>query len=158
MSNKLSLLKSEILKDIEKIDRLFAKFVSSYQEYEERGIYAHLVEAAFYANQLYSGFETIFKNIAASFENTITDEAWHKSLLDRMAIAVEDIRPALISEANYHYLNELRAFRHFFRHAYDLEIDKEKFAIVAARTLKLKENYKPDLDKFLQFIDALLKK
>jgi len=53
-------------------------------------------------------------------------------------------------------LNELRAFRHFFRHTYDFDLEDEKFAIVASKTRQLKKTYKNDSDKFLRFIDDLL--
>ena len=157
MKNKLVLLKSEISTDREKIERLFEKFTISWEKYREQGEYAYLVETAFYANQIYSGFERLFKNIANSFENNIDEKSWHKSLLDRMCITVEGIRPAFVSGSNFKYLDELRSFRHFFRHSYDLDLDKEKFAIVASRALKLKDNYKTDIDKFLDFINRLLK-
>ena len=155
MKTKLAVLKSEILKDIERIDRLFEKFSRSWEKFQTQGEYAYLVESAFHTNQLYTGFERIFRNIAVSFENSLDDKSWHRSLLDRMILAIEDIRPAVIQESNFKCLDELRAFRHFFRHSYDLDFDKGKFSIVAKWTLELKNNYKQDIDKFLQFIDRL---
>ena len=157
MSNKLLILKSEILQDQEKLERLFEKFATAYDRYSHQKEYAFLVESAFYVNQTYTGFERIFQNIAADFENTIEKTSWHKSLLDRMVLAIENIRPAVISKNNYGPLNELRAFRHFFRHTYDFDLEDEKFAIVASKTRQLKKTYKNDTEKFLRFIDDLLK-
>jgi len=157
MNNKLLILKSEILVDQEKLERLFEKFETSYDRYSHRKEYSLLVESAFYVNRLYTGFERIFQNIAAAFENTVEKSSWHKALLDRMVIAIENIRPAVISENNYGPLNELRAFRHFFRHTYDFDLEDDKFAIVASKTRRLKKTYKNDIEKFLRFIDDLLK-
>lgn len=157
MKSKFALLKSEILRDMEKLERLFEKFSSSYDRYQRQKEYAFLVEAAFYINQLYTGFERIFRNIATSFENSIDEKAWHKSLLDRMIIGIENIRPAVISEPNYRYLDELRAFRHFFRHTYDFDLEDEKFAIVASKAKELKKSYQKDIESIIQFIDDLLK-
>lgn len=70
---------------------------------------------------------------------------------------MENIRPPVISETTHRCLNELRAFRHFFRHTYDYDLEDEKFSIVASKTKELKKTSKPDLEKFLQFIDQLLK-
>jgi hypothetical protein len=156
MKNKLLVLKSEILQDLGKLDRLFERFETSYDRYSQRKEYSILVESAFYVNRLYTGFERIFQNIAAVFENTIEKSSWHKSLLDRIAIPIENIRPAVISKDNYGPLNELRAFRHFFRHTYDFDLEDEKFAIVASKTRELKKTYKKDTEKFLRFIDDLL--
>ena len=118
--------------------------------------YAELVEASFYANQLFSGFERMFKNIAKTFENNVATDGWHKALLQRMALEIQDIRPAVISEESLQSLNELRAFRHFFRHAYDMDIDKEKFKIVAHKVKLLSCSFKKDLNNFLTFLDDLL--
>ena len=157
MKSKFALLKSEILRDMEKLERLFEKFSSSYDRYQKQKEYAFLVESAFYINQLYTGFERIFRNIAISFENSIDEKAWHKSLLDRMIIGIENIRPAVISETNYRYLDELRAFRHFFRHTYDFDLEDEKFAIVASKARELKKSYQKDIENIVRFIDDLLK-
>lgn len=154
--NKLAILKSEILRDSEKMEGLFEKFESSYNRYLQKKEYAYLVESAFYVNRLYTGFERMFRNIAESFENTIDEKAWHKSLLDRMSIGIENIRPALISETNLKHLNELRTFRHFFRHTYDFDLEEEKFAIVASGTRELKKNINVDIQNFFGFIDRIL--
>jgi hypothetical protein len=99
-------------------------------------------------NQLYTGFENISKNIAKSFENKIDQDFWHKSLLERMRLDIQDIRPALISEESFQYLNELRAFRHFFNHAYCVDIDKEKFKILADRAYKIKDLFDEKIKNF----------
>jgi hypothetical protein len=156
MKSKLVILKSEIKRDLEKLDRLLEKFASSHQEYNRQKKYAFLVESAFYVNQVYTGFERIFQNVADCFENTIDEKPWHKSLLERMALDLENIRPPVISESNLRCLDELRAFRHFFRHAYDLDLQEKKFSIVVSSVHELKKSFREDLEKFVQFIDELL--
>lgn len=156
MKSKLAILKSEIRRDSEKLVRLFEKFNSSYKCFKQQKEYAYLVESAFYVNQIYTGFERMFRNVAESFENTIDEKPLNKSLLDRMVIGIDNIRPALISETNHKYLNELRAFRHFFWHTYDSDLEEEKFAITAAGALELKKSFNTDIKTFLGFIDKLL--
>ena len=156
MKSKLAILKSEILRDLEKVDHLFEKFAGSYKRYNRQKEYAYLVESAFYVNQVYTGFERMFQNVAETFENSIDERSWHKSLLDRMILDLEEIRPALISPANHRCLNELRAFRHFFRHTYDFDLEDDKFSIVASRTRELEKSYRVDIEKFLKYIDELL--
>ena len=54
-----------------------------------------------------------------AFENHIDDEqGWHAALLDRMSIAIEGVRPALMPLELKNPLHELRGFRHVFVHAY----------------------------------------
>jgi hypothetical protein len=157
MKSKLVILKSEIKRDLEKLESLLEKFDTSHQEYKRQKKYAFLVESAFYVNQVYTGFERIFQNVAACFENTIDEKSWHKSLLDRMSLDLENIRPPVISGSNFRCLDELRAFRHFFRHAYDFDLEENKFSIVASKVHELKKTYQEDLGKFVRFIDELLK-
>jgi hypothetical protein len=158
MKNKASILKSEILRDMQKLENLFEKLAVSNTKFEEQKEYAFLVESAFYVNQIYTGFERMFRNIADSFENSFDEKSWHKSLLDRMTLDIENIRPPVISESNYRFLDEIRAFRHFFRHTYDFDLDKEKFSIVTSSAMELRKTYKTDIERFLQFIDELLKR
>jgi len=72
-----------------------------------------------------------------------------------MTLEIKDIRPAVLSQESFKCLNELRSFRHFFRHAYDIDIDKEKFKIIADRVLRLLKLYKREINKFLAFLDKL---
>lgn len=106
-------------------------------------------------SQFYSGFENICKNVAKTFENNIEDDFWHKSLLDRMILNIEDIRSALLSEDSYNCLNEIRAFRHFFRHVYDMDLNEDKFKIVARKLFALKEPLHRDINNFLDFLESL---
>lgn len=156
MKEKVAILRSEIERDLERLNKLFKKFTNSYTEYEKTLEYSKLIESAFYISQVYSGFERIFKNIAKTFENAIEEDFWHKSLLERMGLEIKGIRPALLSPDSLELLNELRAFRHFFRHAYDADISRDKFKIVAEKALKIKKLYIRDINKFLTFLDKLL--
>ncbi len=153
MNEKLALLKSEILDDASRIERLLDRFEKVWKDYRNRKEYSLLVESAFTVNQVYTGYERIFRNIANTFENSISDSEWHRSLLDRMKLEIEGIRPAFLSEQSHKSLHELLSFRHYFRHAYDSDIDDEKFSIVAKRTLDLKKLLKDEVDRFVKFID-----
>lgn len=86
MKGKLTILKSEMMRNMEKLDDLFERLDSSYKRYNQQKEYAFLVESAFYVNQIYTGFERMFQNVAETFENTIDEKSWHKSLLDRMVL------------------------------------------------------------------------
>ncbi len=155
MKEKILILKSEISKDFKRLNNLFDKFQKAYDTFLETNEYSKLVESAFYINQIYSGFERVFKSIAKVFENNIGQDFWHKSLLERMNTDIEGIRPQVISEETFKCLDELRAFRHFFRHAYDIDIDKDKFKIVANKTVLLKSFIVKDFHEFLGFLKAL---
>jgi|GEM_PF-1981257 len=46
MLENIAILKSEINRDLEKINRLFKRFVNSYNEYQSSQEYSKLVESA----------------------------------------------------------------------------------------------------------------
>lgn len=71
-----------------------------------------------------------------------------------MTVSIEGIRPALLSEESYKLLDSLRAFRHFFRHAYTYELDPKKIAIILDDSLKLKSLYYKDIKNFLSKLGA----
>ena len=65
-----------------------------------------------------------------------------------MLIKIEGIRPNSISEESYQILNELRGFRHVFRHAYLTELDVNRIILLAEKTLTLRKIFEKDLERF----------
>ncbi|MFM6137436.1 MAG: hypothetical protein ACKPCP_25385, partial [Sphaerospermopsis kisseleviana] len=92
--------------------------------------------------------------VASYFENNITDTAqWHSALLRRMSQNIPEIRPFLISGSTYEILNSLRGFRHFFRHAYGVEIEYEQLKINLFKALALLPSLENDIDIFMEKIN-----
>lgn len=88
--------------------------------------------------------------MANFFENRIEERTrYHREILWRMKIPIEGIRPALLSETAYRLLDSLRAFRHFFRHAYSYELGPKKIRLVLEEALKLREIYQKEIQNFL---------
>ena len=69
-------------------------------------------------HNLYGAFEQLFKETARFFENRVDAGSCRADLLRRMQLEIQGIRPALLSAETASGLDELRRFRHFFRHAY----------------------------------------
>ncbi|MBM3882533.1 MAG: hypothetical protein FJ387_22890 [Verrucomicrobia bacterium] len=85
-----------------------------------------------------NAFEQMGLRVAKVFENNFDDEQGrHSALLNRLAIRIEGVRPALIPLALMLPLQELKAFRHVFVHAYELELDPDKLVLLLkyARTV-----------------------
>jgi hypothetical protein len=101
---------------------------------------------AYKLHNLYSAYEDIFKLIARFFENQIEDiTRYHIGLISRMRIAIEGIRPKLLSEDSYRILDELRGFRHIFRHAYTYELDAERIIRLSEKAEKLENIFSKDV-------------
>lgn len=89
--------------------------------------------------------------IARAFENQIDGRRYHVDLLRRMKMEITGVRPPLLSEALERDLNELRAFRHLFRHAYGIDLDPAKVRAVAG-IAAIRQPLKDALDRFVDAI------
>ena len=108
------------------------------------------VEAmAYQLHNLYSACERLFETVAHHFENHVTGARYHTDLLRRMKVAVEGVRPALISTEAYAILDEFRRFRHLFRHAYGTGLDAGKVTDLAEKALALRPRLESDCASFL---------
>lgn len=115
--------------------------------YEKRYLFALKTQ------QFYTALEDLFKQIAKSFENHISDlGAYHKELLIRMSTEIPDIRPSVLSKNSLQLLNKIRAFRHFLRHAYDCELDEAELKAIQYKLQKEFSFVQDDLDHFRKYI------
>lgn len=104
---------------------------------------------AYKLHNLYSAYEDIFKLVAGFFENQIEGSIrYHIGLLKRMLIEIEGIRPNLLSEESFRVLDELRGFRHLFRHAYGYELEAERVIRLAEKSEMLKKTFERDFELF----------
>lgn len=152
MSDRFQLLKSDIQAEMEAIDRIFSALPA---ELELANVKEAIV-AGYYLHNLYNAFENIFRLIAEVFENHIPDTSrWHTLLLDRMRRNIEGIRPRLLSDTAVEALDELRRFRHLFRHLYHYDLDEEGVQKALKQAHRLKKVYLEDLERFIAFLDEL---
>lgn len=104
-------------------------------------------------HNLYSALEDLFKQVAACFENQVDDLArFHRDLLQKMSFDVPGVRPRLLHKESYRLLDELRRFRHVFRHAYTYQLDRERVSDLRHRILDGWEQVESDLDEFGSFL------
>ena len=68
---------------------------------------------------------------------------------------IEGMRPRLLSDRAYEYLDELRRFRHVFRSAYSMTLDPQRLELILEQALALKQLYNEDLTKFKQFLNLV---
>ncbi|MBI2265735.1 MAG: hypothetical protein HYU64_11260, partial [Armatimonadetes bacterium] len=77
-------------------------------------------------HDFYSGIEKIFRRISSNLDGDMpSGEDWHLELLERMSLAVEGLRPSVISEGAKSKLSEFLRFRHLFRNIYGFELKWE---------------------------------
>jgi len=104
---------------------------------------------------LYNALENSFTQISRTFENHIVNQTqWHKELMDKMFLEIQNVRPALLPETLRKMLNDLRGFRHVFRHSYDFELD----TILLLRIVERWQNQKTELFDALNEFHRFLQK
>jgi len=142
----LAILKAEIKAQTREIENVYVKLE---ERKREKGK-AAVESIGFQLHNLYCAFEDLFKLVAETFENHIQDKSrYHVEILKRMTLAIEGVRPPLLSQESFVLLDNLRSFRHLFRHAYSYELDERKMKIVLEDASKLADMYRRDLDAFL---------
>jgi hypothetical protein len=114
------------------------------------------VEAtSFQINNYYSAVEDLCRIVATAFENNIADASrWHSELIDRMTLDVAGVRPALLSDETAQLLHRLRSFRHFFRHAYRVELDEGEVRQNLERLREVHPRLLTDVERFLAQLRA----
>ena len=111
---------------------------------------------AYQIHNLYCSIEDLLKLIASAFENQIgTGSEWHRVLLLRLSQPIEGIRPAFLSEDSFDLLNQLRSFRHMFRHAYGTDIKLRQLEPNIDIALEVATLISEDINQFLEHLNKV---
>ena len=148
---KYSILLGYFDKQLVFVNRLYEEIVQvDVSIYENRFLFAMRVQ------QFYTALEDLLKQIAKSFENHIdTMSNFHKELLSRMNTEIPKIRPAVLSHQSFLFLDKIRAFRRFVRHAYDCELDENELLLIQKKTEQELTHLESDLQNFRSYIQKL---
>lgn len=114
---------------------------------------AALALCAFAIHAWYTGLETICERIARQLDGTVpTGDRWHRELLTQLSVEVPGVRPAAIPRSTVTDLGSVLAFRHFFRHAYGVDLDPNRLDEEAQRVRRLRPTIDGSLDAFDEFL------
>lgn len=150
---KYLVLDRSVRENLDNIARLYEALGSP--ELKDSASQEELIVVSYRLHSLYNAFETIFGNIAKAFENQISREGWHREVLQRMRLDLTPLRPAVIDAKAYEKLDELRRFRHVFRTNYGMDLDPLRLRVVLRRALELEPLYRPQIERFLEFLRAV---
>jgi HepT-like protein len=119
---------SEFDYQVDQISSIYHQLESKLASVGEKTLSMETVESiGYWLHNLYCAYEDLFKMVAGFWENNLTsDGRYHINLLKRMILEIKDVRPPLLSKESHNALNELRSFRHIFRHAYSYGLDDER--------------------------------
>lgn len=105
----------------------------------------------------YTGLEAILERIARAIDRSVpTGDTWHRDILSQGMAEVPGLRPAVLPAALKRDLLELLQFRHFFRHAYGINLDPARLCANAERLIATAPAVATALDVFESHLDATL--
>lgn len=108
---------------------------------------------AFQLVRMFNVVEQMGLRITKAFENHIDDErGWHSQLIHRLSLEVPGIRPALYPREMLPALHDLRGFRPIITHAYDLQLEGEKLALVLRQARRLTEALPDMTQRFFETV------
>lgn len=104
----------------------------------------------------YGAVESLLERVVKRIEGDVPrGRTWHQDLLRISALELEGIRPALLSDTTARELRKLLSFRHFFRHAYGVDLDAEELRRNQAVVLTVSPQLDADLDRLDAWLAAL---
>ena len=146
--------------DMKAIDRLFRAADHAKVASLDRGSDDMIVLAfAAWLHHVYTSVESIFTRVAQVLDGYLTHaDDWNQRLLLSMSEPLEGVRPAVLTECTFAWLDELRRFRHLFRHAYGAELDRERVKDLVIQTLQKRSTLDEELYRLEAFVEALVKR
>ena len=101
-----------------------------------------LAGAAALLHNMYNGIENVMKQLLLAQDLVMpSGESWHRDLLLKVT------SEGLVTESTAEELKRYLAFRHFFNHAYALDLDPDRLEPLIADAHRVFGTLKKDVDK-----------
>lgn len=114
---------------------------------------AQRAHAAVALHHAYGAVESLLVRVARQIEGSLPEGPdWHQALVHAMGLEVPAVRPAVLSPPVVQGLRRLLGFRHFFRHAYAVELDPAQLDALRREAVTLAPALAADLDRLDAFL------
>ena len=151
-------LAERIRKELEDLERLVARANRAMSTAKRNAQDADLLldSASLNMHDVYSGFERVFKQIAATVDGSVPNSLeWHRELLEQMALDLPKVRPPVLSSASIQSLDEYLRFRHVVRNVYTFSFDPERIGRLVIELNKVFEEVQRELSAFADFLEGV---
>ncbi len=109
-------------------------------------------------HRYYTVLEEAFERVARFLDGHVpSGEGWHRELLRQVSLPVPGVREALVPQKVAADLSHLLSFRHFFRHAYAVELDWSRLIEHRDRVHRVHPDVKDGLERLLAHVEATLR-
>jgi len=151
-------LAERIRKELDDIARLVARANRAIKAAREnpRDMDLYLDSAALNLHDVYSGFERIFKQIAANVDESVPSSSeWHRDLLEQMGLNMSKVRPPVLTSNTLQKLDEYLRFRHVVRNVYTFSFDPERVGRLVAALADIFAQARDELLNFCEFLEKV---
>lgn len=146
-SADLLVLAEEIRADREALDRHLAVGRDALASAPWPEASPTLAVVAVALHHYYGAAESVFERVARAFEGApARSDRWHQDLLERMTLALDNVRPAVLRRETARALSPVLGFRHFFRHAYAVAFDARRLQLAVEDAQRAHALLSEDLD------------
>ena len=105
--------------------------------------------AAALLESFYTGMEKALRRIATSLGGMPQGEGWHRDLLASMTLALDGIRPAVLTAATAAAIDPYLAFRHRFRDLYVFALERAPMLTLLSRATAAQQAFDTDVRAFV---------
>ena len=104
-------------------------------------------------HDFYTGVERVFVRLAEEINGGVPrGDHWHRQLLTDMAIAIPEVRPAVISGELADELAEFLRFRHVFRNVYGFVLQADRLGALQAKLPGVLERFLREVRRFMTWL------
>lgn len=156
--NGFRILAAELTADLKNIEAIAACLDDVHGQARQRPLTDLEVSgAAHWLEGFYTAVEDLFTRIARTVDQDMpAGEQWHRELLERMALDIPGVRPAVIGSTLAATLDEYRRFRHRARHVYSPPVPKwEKFSHLVAGLPEVMGQLRQSVRDFIRVLEQL---
>ncbi|MGD9049514.1 MAG: hypothetical protein PVF77_15765 [Anaerolineae bacterium] len=161
MMERYAVVAGRIRQELVELERVVTRaeraIAAARQSLENQDLY--LDSAALNLHDFYAGLERIFRQIAATVDQSVPSEHdWHRELLRQMTVDLPQVRPQVLSVEAAHAIDEFLRFRHIVRNIYTFEFDADRIEHLVRRLEPSFEQARTELLAFAEFLDRLAQK
>lgn len=107
-------------------------------------------------HDFYNVIETAFERIAHEINGGVpATPDWHARLIEDMTLDLPGIRPAVISPETREIFDELRRFRHRFRHLYGTDLRWDRIEPLLGMSGRALESFRECCENVVRYLRSL---